>query len=269
MTSPALQEVVAVLASPAAGNPSQYLFERALATAGLDWRLITCDVDPVHLAAAIRGAAALGFRGCIVAGPLREPALGLVATASPAATFARAVSLLERTAEGLSGHMTDGRGVIEAIRAHADPAGREVLVLGAGPTGRAVALELALAGAAGILVAADDAEQAAALADDLTGMKTAAAATLPWAATLEVPERVGIVVRATAAPVTLSGLRAEVVHADVAADVDPPPEAVAAGCCLVTGIEVRAVQAAIEFQALTGIEPDVEMLREALDEYLS
>jgi shikimate 5-dehydrogenase len=55
----------------------------------------------------------------------------------------------------------------------------------------------------------------------------------------------------------------------VAAAADPPAEAVAAGCCLVTGLEVRAVQAAIEFQALTGIEPDVEMLREALDEYLS
>ncbi|MFM7137026.1 MAG: hypothetical protein ACKO1M_08150 [Planctomycetota bacterium] len=53
------------------------------------------------------------------------------------------------------------------------------------------------------------------------------------------------------------------------ADADPPPEAVAAGCCLVTGLEVRAVQAAIEFQALTGLEADVELLREALDEYLS
>jgi shikimate dehydrogenase len=269
MTSPALQEVVAVLASPAAGNPSQYLFERAFAAAGLDWRMITCDVAPGRLTEAIGGAAALGFRGCLVSGPLRELALGLVATASPAATFARGVSLLERSAEGFSGHMTAGRGLIEAVRAHADPAGLTVLVLGAGPTGRAVALEMALAGAAGVLVAADDAEQAAALAEDLAAMNTAPTEVLPWAATIEVPERVGIVVRATAAPAVLAGLRAEVVHADVAAEADPPPEAVAAGCCLVTGLEVRAVQAAIEFQALTGIEADVEMLREALDEYLS
>ena len=269
MTSPALQEVVAVLDSPAAGNPSQYLFERALAAAGLDWRLITCDIAPGRLAEALGGAAAMGFRGCIVSGPLRELALGLVATASPAATFARAASLLERTTDGLSGHMTDGRGLIEAVRAHVDPVGREVLVLGAGPTGRAVALELTLAGAAAILVADDDAERATALAADLAAMNTAPAAVLPWAATIEVPEGVGIVVRATAAPAVLAGLRAEVVHADVAADADPPPEAIAAGCCLVTGLEVRAVQAAIEFQALTGIEADVELLREALDEYLS
>ena len=40
MTSPALQEVVAVLASPAAGNPSQYLFERAIERAGLDARQV-------------------------------------------------------------------------------------------------------------------------------------------------------------------------------------------------------------------------------------
>jgi shikimate dehydrogenase len=71
MTSPALQEVVAVLASPAAGNPSQYLFERAFAAAGLDWRMITCDVAPGRLTEAIGGAAALGFRGCLVSGPLR------------------------------------------------------------------------------------------------------------------------------------------------------------------------------------------------------
>ena len=48
-----------------------------------------------------------------------------------------------------------------------------------------------------------------------------------------------------------------------------PPEATAAGCCLVDGLEIRAVQAAIDFQSLTGVEADVEMLREALDEYLS
>lgn len=268
MTSPALQEVVAVLACPAAGNPCQYLFERALATAGLDWRLITCDVAPDRLADAIAGVAAMGFRGCIVSGPLRELALGHVATASPAARFARAASLIERTADGLAAHMTDGRGVIEAVRGHRDPTGREVLVLGTGPTGRSVALELALAGAREILLADDDAARATALAEELAAMNTAAAA-LPWAATLEVPERVGIVVRAATAPITLTGLRAEIVHADVAADADPAPEAVAAGCCLVTGLEVGAMQAAIEFQSLTGIEADVEMLREALDEYLS
>ena len=64
----------------------------------------------------------------------------------------------------------------------------------------------------------------------------------------------------------LAGL---IVLADVSPAVGMPPEATAAGCCLVDGLEIRAVQAAIDFQSLTGVEADVEMLREALDEYLS
>lgn len=269
MTSPALQEIIAVLASPAAGNPSQYLFERALEAAGLDCQVITCDVPPERIAEALAGAAAMGFRGCVISGPLRERALALVATATPAAAFAGGVGLVAESPEGFVGHMTDGRGVIEAVRSHADPAGREVLVLGAGLAGRAVALEFALAGVAGVTVADPDAERAAALVRDLGGLDAAPAKAIEWSDTLAVPESVSIVVRAAPTPVVFTGLRSDVLLAEIAAEADPPPEAVAAGCCLVEGLEIRAVQAAIDFQTLTGLVPDVEMLREALDEYLS
>ena len=103
MTSPALQEIIALLGCPAAGNPAQYLFERAIEAAELDWRFITFDVAAEDVAAAVAGAAALGLRGCLVSGPLREACLRLVATASPSAEFAGSVSLLERRADGLSG----------------------------------------------------------------------------------------------------------------------------------------------------------------------
>ncbi|MEI6637827.1 MAG: hypothetical protein WCO99_14775, partial [Planctomycetota bacterium] len=63
MTSPALQEIIALLGCPAAGNPAQYLFERAIEAAELDWRFITFDVAADDVAAAVAGAAALGFRG--------------------------------------------------------------------------------------------------------------------------------------------------------------------------------------------------------------
>lgn len=268
MASPALQEIVAVLAAPAAGNPAQYLFERALAAAGLDWQVVTCDVSPERIAEAVAGAAAMGFRGCLLSGSLRERALPLVATASPAATFAGGVGLLAESADGFAGHMTEGRGVIEAVRLHAEPAARDVLVLGAGLAGRAVALELALAGAASIAVADPDPERAATLVRDL-GSVAAAAATIEWGPAIAVPESTAIVVLSIRDPLALHGLRGDMLLAQIAADADPPPEAVAAGCCLVEGLEIRAVQAAIDFQTLTGLEADVEMLREALDEYLS
>jgi len=269
MTSPALQEIIAVLSAPAAGNPAQYLLERALAAAGLDWRVITCDVPPERVAEAIAGTAAMGFRGCIVSGLLRGPALALTGAASPAARFAGGIGLLAPAADGLMGHMTDGRGVIEAVRSHVDPAGRGVLVLGAGLTGRATALELALAGAASTIVVDPDTARAAALVRDLEGIDAAAAGMLEWGETIVVPDGVAIVVRTTHAPTVLAGLRGEMLLAETAADAEPPREAVASGCCLVDGLEIRAVQAAIDFQSLTGLEADVEMLREALDEYLS
>ncbi|NDC64511.1 MAG: shikimate dehydrogenase, partial [Planctomycetia bacterium] len=122
MTSPALQEIIALFGCPAAGNPAQYLFERAIEAAGLDWRFLTLDVTAERLPDAIAGAAAMGFRGCLLSGPLRAAALPLVATASPAARFSGAVSLIDRQPDGFVGHMTDGRGVVEAVRNHLDPA---------------------------------------------------------------------------------------------------------------------------------------------------
>jgi shikimate 5-dehydrogenase len=41
------------------------------------------------------------------------------------------------------------------------------------------------------------------------------------------------------------------------------------GCCVVDGIEIHAAQTAIDFQTLTGLEPDIDMLRDSLEEFLS
>jgi shikimate dehydrogenase len=269
MTSPALEEIVAVLGAPAAGNPSQYLFERAFQAAGLEWQVVTCEVNPERVAEAVAGAAAMGFRGCLLAGPLRRLVLPLVASASPAATFAGGVGLLERSGTGFSGHMTDGRGVIEALRAHVDPAGRDVLVLGAGLTGRASALELALAGARRIFNAAPQEEWATSLVEDLSRVHEQPVEQLAWGERLTVPPEVSIVVRATERAVPLDELRGEIVLADLDPEAAAPVEATAAGCCFVDGLEIRAVQAAIDFQSLTGLATDADMLREALDEFLS
>lgn len=269
MTSSALEEIIAVLGAPAAGNPSQYLFERGFLSAGLDWQIVTCEVDPARLAEAVTGAAAMGFRGCLLSGPLRGAALPLVTSASPTATFAGGVGLLERSEGGFAGHMTAGRGVVEALRCHLDPAGRSVLVLGAGLTARAAALELALAGAERIMIAAPDAERTATIAADLAAVHHDRVDQLLWGERLTVPGDVGIVLRATQARLPLDGLRPEQLFADLDPEAVAPAEAAEAGCCYVDGVEIRAVQAAIDFLTLTGQATDVDMLREALDEFLS
>ena len=277
MTSPALQEVVALLGCPAAGTPAQYLFERMIATAGLDWQFVTLDVQPERIADAIQGTAAMGFRGCLLSGSLRSAALSAVTTASPSATFAGGVSLIERQPAGPAGHMTDGRGVLEAVRSHIDPAGMGVLIIGAGAAARATALELSLAGVGEILVCDRTPERATALVDALNGLAVAPASAIPWETAIAIPDRVRIVVAAVPADgsksvVSFSGLRPDLVVADLALVSQPAPlvsEARAAGACVIDGLEIHAARTAIDFHTLTGIETDTELLRDALDEFFS
>ena len=275
MTSPALQEVIALLAAPAGGNPAQYLFERAIETAGLDWRFLTFEVPPERLADAIAGVAALGLRGCLLAGPLQAAALPLVATASPAATFSGAVSLVTRDESGgLTGHMTEGRGIVQALRGHVEPAGCEAVVLGAGPTGRAATLELALAGVAGLVVADPDAARADALVAAVAAVGAAPARRLDWQAAVELPAGAALVVHAVdaAAAATFTGLRPDLVLVESRLAARPSVlagQAAAAGACVVDGIEVHATRTAIDFHALTGRDADTDMLHEALDEFMS
>lgn len=274
MPSSALQEVVALLGCPAAGNPAQYLFERMIAAAGLDWRFLSFDVPADRVGDAIRGAAAMGFRGCLLSGPLRAAALPVVATASPAATFAGAASLVELGAAGFTAHMTDGRAAVEALRAHRDPAGRRALVVGADGTGRAAALELSLAGATGLAVWDRDANRAAALAADLGRLAGPDATVVDEAAAIAVPEDASIVVVAAAPGDTLpfAALRADLVVVECHLATQPTALAgvvAAGGACFVDGIEVHAARAAIDFRTLTGAEADADLLRDALDEFLS
>lgn len=275
MTSPALQDIVVLLGCPAAGNPAQYLFERAIDAARLDWRFLTVDVTPERLEKAIGGVEAMGFRGCMLAGRLQEPAAPLMPRLSPAARFAAAVNLVETQAEGAFGHMTEGRGIVEALRSHVDLSAARVLLAGAGVAGRAAALELCLAGIAAITVADDDSAAAARLVEALSALDTNVRVDLlRGAGAIAVPEGIEIVIASREAgqqPRRLVGLRPDLVVADTDLGETSPVVLAAreAGCCVVDGIEIHVERTAIDFHCLTGMETDPDMLREALEEFLS
>lgn len=281
--SSAIQEIVAVLGCPAAGDPTQYVFERAVQESGLDWRFVTFDVPLERAEDAIRGIKALGCRGCVLTGPLRQAALAQVDSASPSATFAGAVSMIDRQAGALVGHMTDGRAALEVIRTHFDPANASVFLLGAGPSAAAIALELALAGSRELLLANRSQERSNAFAERLAGVGNGIAIrTVPIerGKPLSIPEDVGLVVSAIPvadrlpnAPVlVVEGLRPDMVVADFGIGTGASPmleQAAKAGACLIDGIEIRCMRTAIDFKHWTGLEADTDLLREALEEFLS
>jgi len=50
-----IQQIVCCMGQPVAGNPTQFMMERAFAAAGLDWRYLTLEVPPEKLADAVKG----------------------------------------------------------------------------------------------------------------------------------------------------------------------------------------------------------------------
>ena len=55
MSDDSLQAIVCCMGQPVAGNPTQFMIERAFAAAGLDWRYLTLEVAPDDLAAGVAG----------------------------------------------------------------------------------------------------------------------------------------------------------------------------------------------------------------------
>jgi len=276
MINPALQEVIAVLGHPAAGNPAQFLFERVVAHDSLDWRFLTLEVAPNRLAEALAGVSALGFAGCMLAGPLTEPAVGLTTSVSPAAQFAGGCNLLERSKDGqLVGHLTLGRGALDSICLHADPLKTHSLILGTNLLARSLALELTLAGAPGITIVDPWDHQASVLAEAINAVEGGnASAAEDELGSMD--ENVGIVIatednRPIPADFQLPELREDLVVVDTS--LDPKASATLkaatdANSCQIDGLEVTACIMALNFRNLTGIETDTGSLREALDEFL-
>ena len=60
------EPLIAVIGHPIAGNPSQFALERALHSVDLDWRVLSFDVRPEDVAAALAGFAVTGIIGVLI-----------------------------------------------------------------------------------------------------------------------------------------------------------------------------------------------------------
>ena len=279
--SSALQEVCVLVGQPVAGNPTQYMMEKAFARAGLEWRYLSCEVAPESLADAVRGIRALGFRGANVTKPHKVAIVPLLDGVSPAAEMMGAVNCLIGDDGKLTGENTDGKGFIESLRTLTDPAGQSVVLLGAGGAARAIGVELGLVGAARITIVNRSAERGQQLADMLHERTGVATASVVWTGDYAPTAETQLLINATSiglndpdarVPVDLSALRPEAIVADV---VFNPVEtrflraAKQHGCRTLDGLGMIVFQGAIAFRLWTGVEPDTVVMREAVEEYLS
>lgn len=280
MPSVSLQEVVCCLGQPVAGNPTQYMMEKAFVAAGLDWRYLTCEVPPEKLGDAMRGIRALGFKGANFTIPHKVAVIPYLDSLSPAATLMGAVNCVNRVGDALIGENADGKGFFQSLREVCNPAGLSIAILGAGGAARAIAVELALSGAADITIVNRSAERGQVLVD-LLNEKTSAKASLvaperdyeisPDAAVFINATSIGLGDAAARLPIAVDSLRTDLIVADV---IFNPPQtwlirtATDRGCRTIDGLGMLVNQAVICFEIWTGIAPDAGVMRDALEEFL-
>ena len=272
-------EIYALLGHPVAGNPTQEMLEAAFAAGSINARYVSLDVRPEQLDGAVAGARALGFSGLHVTAPHKVDVLPLLDELTTAAELIGAVNCIRHDGERLVGDNTDGRGFVSSLRSFVEPAGVRVVVIGAGGAARAIAVELALAGAASILIVNRSLDAAEEIAGAVGGGTRTACAAAPLGVEWIVPGDVDVVVQATTVgmgdtsarlPLRWSRARAGAVAADVviARHTDFLEGAAAAGYATIDGLGMLVEQAVIGFRWWTGQNPDGVAMRSALEREL-
>jgi shikimate dehydrogenase len=270
----------ALYGDPVAGNPTSRMQNAAFEARGLDWRYLDIRIAGDGLAAAIQAARVLGFGGLNLTLPHKVAVLPLLDELEPSAEISGACNTVVRAADGrLRGSNTDGQGFLWSLRDEGvDPQGLEVVLLGSGGAARAVAVELALAGASRITIAGRDAARRDGLAERLRWHSKVIATTLPWHGRLVAPTcdvlvdctPVGMGTGAAAeesVDVDLSRLAIETVVCDLnpeRADTAFLRRAREHGHRTIGGLGMLARQGAAGFTAWTGVEAPLDVMEAAL-----
>lgn len=134
-----------VLGFPVSHSRSPAMMNAAFAQLELDWRYVHLPISPALFAETVRALPAGGYRGANVTIPHKLAAHDLADELSPAAEAIGAVNTLSFDNPSIRGDNTDAGGFLDALGR--DPAGRLVLVLGAGGAARAVVWALREGGA--------------------------------------------------------------------------------------------------------------------------
>lgn len=277
--------LVGLIGWPVSHSVSPAMHNAAFEEFGLDWRYVPLPVDPALPGAvgdAARGIRAMGLAGINVTVPHKQAVLPFLDRIAPAAQAMRAVNTIVVEADGsLTGDNTDAPGFIADLRAHdVDPAGLQVLVLGAGGSARAIIYGLAQAGTQRVALANRTVERAQSLLDDLSpylgDMRTTVIHTADEMRV--VAESVTLIVNCTSLGMTPqidttpwpsdALLRADQIVYDL---VYNPTEthllrqAQAAGARPIGGLGMLIWQGALAFERWTGMRAPIAVMRAAAE----
>jgi len=161
-------QLAGVIGWPLSHSLSPAMHNAVYRELGLDWVYVPLAVsDEVGLRRLVAAIRSLQFVGFNVTMPYKAAMLELCDEVATAAEMAGAVNTVHCVDGKLIGYNTDGRGMLEALQRDAafDPAGKSVVILGAGGAAGGAFVALILARAARITLVNRDLARAEELVD--------------------------------------------------------------------------------------------------------
>lgn len=272
-------ELVGVFGQPVAENPTGVMLEGGFAACGLDWRYLTMEVSPANLADAFRGLRAIGMRGVNLTIPHKVAVIPLLDEISREAALIGAVNTVVHRDGKLIGENTDGKGFLRGLRQDGGirPAGKSVVILGAGGAARAIAAELLLAGVAHLHIVNRSEARVTAMVDHLKAGTGKDISFEIWSGTYLVPSDVDVLVNATSIglyphvhdmpDVSLAAAKRDLLVCD--AVFNPPLTPLLAlasdrGMPILDGLSMLVYQGVIGFELWTGEKAPETAMKQAL-----
>ncbi|MFN5118130.1 MAG: shikimate dehydrogenase family protein [Cyanobacteriota bacterium] len=278
---PPQKQMTGMLGHPVAENPIDRMFDAVYAHYGLNWQFWKSDVvSEAMLAPAVAGLAPLGYRGVGITVPYKVAVIPLLDEVDDDVKAIGAANYLTIEAGRLIGHNNDGKGVVKAIEKQRSLKGEKVVMLGAGGAGRAMAMEIAWAGAAQLTLVTRREEQGREVAERIAAKAGVPAQWQAWSAPVVVPPGTTLLMNAThlgcapelePVPIDWSSVEPGCLAVDVITNPRLTPfllEAKQRGCGVVDGVEMLVQLAMQIFTTWTGITPEEEVFQRAVAEAL-
>ena len=284
-------KIVGVIGEPVTHSRSPQMHNAAIAKLGLNFAYLPFEVKLPDLATAIQGLKALQVVGVNVTIPHKQNVMPLLDHISTEAHLIGAVNTLVFDQDQIFGHNTDAEGFIRAMQEEASlcdyllTGDVRAVVLGAGGAARAVVTALALNNVTEITIANRTVSKAVTLVENLepnllqTDLQLSTRLTSVEIQSSQLADLIAacdLLVNTTSvgmdntAPVDLFDLDCLSAQTIVYDIVYTPPVtpllrvAEAKGCPIIGGLGMLDHQGAIAFEKWTGIEPNIEVMREAL-----
>lgn len=270
-------ELIGLFGCPVDENPTVVIMEAAFKALGLNYRYNTMLVYPENLETAVKSLKALHMKGTHITIPHKVSVIPYLDRLTDTAALIGAVNTVYEDHGEMVGENTDGKGFIKSLEdEHIKISGKKAVILGAGGAARAIAVELALAGARKIIIVNRSRDRGETLVKLINEKTTAHAEFTLWEGCYNVDEDTDILVNCTSIGlypdtnvpnIDYNTLKSTT----VVCDIIPNPlhtrfmaKAQACGCKTLDGFSMLINQAAVSFKLWTGIDAPVEIMKMAM-----